>query len=157
MGDKIEEKKIIDFLLEKYPALNEFLLSNGERFNLKKKNKILEIIDTDEDKDKYNEWEALCKQRKGIKVKKKVEENIIEEEILDDNSDNNSEESESVIDNIEQISENESINEDDEHSKKINEYITVSNKCRYLRAQTILYSPRSIFLLPDNIFDRDFF
>ena len=59
MADKDKEKEIIVYLINNYPALKEFLIDNDNRFNLKKKKLILKIIDTDEDKEKYYEWENL--------------------------------------------------------------------------------------------------
>ena len=43
--------KDINYLLNKYPALEEY--KHDDRFNLKKNKEILENIDTDEDKDKF--------------------------------------------------------------------------------------------------------
>jgi len=78
MTDK--EKVIIDYLLNKYPALNEY--KSGDRFNLKKKKTVIDIISSDEDKEKYYEWENLRNIRKEIeketKLKGKV--NTVKEE-----------------------------------------------------------------------------
>ena len=68
MTDK--EKVIIDYLLNKYPALNEY--KTGDRFNLKKKKAVIDIISSDEDKEKYYEWENLRNIRKEIEKETKL-------------------------------------------------------------------------------------
>ena len=50
------EKEIVDLLVNEYPTLKDFLIKNGNRFNCKKEMQILEIIDSEENKKKYNEW-----------------------------------------------------------------------------------------------------
>ena len=84
-----DEKVIVDYLFAEYPVLEGFRSAERpERFNLKKEEQILKLIDTEENKKKYYEWIELRDKRKGKVKKVKVKKNKVvkeKEKISDSN------------------------------------------------------------------------
>jgi hypothetical protein len=125
MKTPYNEKAIIDFLIKEYPALKRF--KNGDRFNLKKEIKILKIIDTEANKNKYHEWIKLYHIRKGKtpSKKNKYKDNYVNDIKMDENTSNSNnilnETNETNLSYEELKKENEEFKKENEELKKENE------------------------------------
>ena len=73
------EKEIVDLLVNEYPTLKDFLIKNGNRFHCKKEMQILEIIDSEENKKKYNEWKKLREKRQEEESSKNKIDEVVNE------------------------------------------------------------------------------
>ena len=72
-----DEKVLVDYLFAEYPALEKY--RSVERFKIKKEEKILEIIDTEENKKKFMKWIELRAKRKAKEAKESKEAKEVEE------------------------------------------------------------------------------